>query len=396
MTPLAESFAALDYAVKPYAFEIEELMLRDPAVLSRILATDQTSKLDLPAFNRATMDGYAILADDLRDEYKLVGTVAAGESFTKKLHAGETIKIMTGAPVPEDVAKIVPVENAQAENNKIKIITWPKIPNIAWRGEDLVVGQKVLSRGTTIGAIEIANLIACGIAKVPVYKKLKIAIISTGDEIVDGIDNITFGKIMNSNGPMLKTLCEKQGFLVTMQNSISDDLAATTAIIKAATASADIVILSGGVSAGDFDYVGSALTQLKFQVHFNRLALKPGRPTTFASLANKYVFGLPGNPVAVYLTFYLFVLRAFRRMLGIAEPQQYFELPLAKNFSRRNFARTEYVPCTLNADGTLLEIDFHGSAHLAALLNCKGFFVVNQDVKTIAAGEKVRFLLLQL
>lgn len=358
---------------------------------NRVLAADQYAKLDIPPFNRSAMDGYAILPNDDSSEYHILETVAAGQVATKKLMPGTTIKIMTGAPVPPGTAKVVPIEQVTENQGKITIPQMPRATNISPQGEDIKCGSMILAAGTMLGPIEIANLIAVGITEVAVYQMPKIALISTGDEIVTDPKNLQPGKIMDSNGPMLQALCKKHGLPIQLITKVKDDYQSTVETLRCASEQAAIVILSGGVSVGDFDYVTKAIAALGFTLHFNKLAIKPARPTTFASKDNKLIFGLPGNPAAVFLAFYLFVMRALKNMLHVKLTDDYLYLPLAQDFQRKSADRLEFVPAALQSDGTILPLKFHGSAHLVALLACKGFFVINQGVEKIAAQERVKF-----
>lgn len=392
MISLTESLKIIDSICQPLEKTPESIATI--AAYGRVLAADQKSLLDIPPFDRSAMDGYAILRGDNSPAYRILETVAAGEIATTQLFPGTTIKIMTGAPVSNGVGKVVPIENVIIRDGKIAIKHESRSNNISPRGEDIKTGDTLLKAGTVLGAAEIANLIAIGITEVPVYKKMQVAIISTGDEIVENFSEVTPGKIMNSNGPMLQVLCQQFGIDVSYVAKVKDDSAATLAAINQATSMADMVILSGGVSVGDFDYVNQALRAAGFTIHFDKIAIKPGRPTTFGSKENKLVFGLPGNPVAVFLTFYLFVLRAMRNILNIRARVDWLHLPLAQEFVRKSADRFEFVPCDLLANGTLMPLEFHGSAHLAALLKCEGFFVVEQGIKKILVNERVRFFFL--
>jgi|GEM_PF-2262446 len=383
--------------------------------LNCILAETQFSQLNLPSFDKSSMDGYAILASDRRagiSKYQLIETVAAGNSAKKTLQPGTTIKIMTGAPTPLGTGIIVPIEMTKSINdndgghNEIEVIAWPHSNNIYLCGEDVKRDSKILERGTILSPAAIANLVACGITSVPIYRKLRIAIITTGDEIVDDVAAITDAKIMNSNGPMLTSLCSKYGFKITINSKIPDDYDATVNGINKALDLADIILLSGGVSTGDFDFVTKALLAANLKIHFNRVAIKPGKPVTFASNIDingdttKLIFGLPGNPVAAYLTFHLLVLRAISKILNAIGPELLPKfnntLPLAQDFKRSSLQqveRTEYIPCYITPDGTLMPLKYHGSAHLAVLLECNGFFIVASGITTITAGDKVPFVL---
>lgn len=243
-----------------------------------------------------------------------------------------------------------------------------------------------------LGSLEIANLIAVGISDVEVFRPVRIAILVTGNEIVDSPDKLEPGKIMNSNGPMLEALCRRYSFDVIMNTIVPDNRDATISAIHEALGNADIVLLSGGVSVGDFDFVVDAMKQVGLKVHFNRLAVKPGKPMTFACSDEKPAFGLPGNPVAVFLMFHLFVLQAARLMADMKLKVHYITLPLACDFHRRKIERMSFLPCQLTPEGMLKPVEYHGTAHLLALLDCSGFFVIPKGVAEIYAGEKVNYL----
>jgi len=358
--------------------------------LNRVVAVPQRSNLDLPPFNKSAMDGYAILADDAHQEYCLLETVAAGSVSQQKLRSGAVIKIMTGAPVPDNAAKVIPVELAKEHNGKVSFVAQDNARHICMQGEDVRCGDIIMPSSTLLGSVEIANLISCGIKQIEVYRKPKIAIISTGNEIVDDMEKLIPGKIMNSNGPMLKTLCDQFNYEVVLYQTVVDDLDDTIKVLDAALRAADIIIFSGGVSVGDFDYVTKAIEHAGLKTYFNRVAIKPGKPTTFAAGENKLIFGLPGNPVAVYLTFHLFVRRAINLMNKSKVNLNYVSLPLQTDFVRRKTERTEFVPCKLNANMEIQPIEYHGSAHLSALLQADGFFVVPKGIKQINVQENAQ------
>ena len=155
----------------------------------------------------------------------------------------------------------------------------------------------------------------------------------------------------------------------------------------------DIVILSGGVSVGDFDFVADAINHLSLKVHFTKVAVKPGKPVTFATSGQKSVIGLPGNPVSVYLMFHLFVLRTARLMSGLSLDDKYLQMPIAHDYKRKRAQRFAFIPCKLNNNGTVEQLNYHGSAHLQALLDSDGFFAVPKNIESLSAGDNVEFLL---
>ncbi|MEA1950390.1 MAG: molybdopterin molybdotransferase MoeA [Planctomycetota bacterium] len=386
-----DALAIVDRFMSEMSVAREKLALRD--AVGRTLAENQLSRLELPPFNKSAMDGYAILEGDSRDKYEVhPQTIMAGDARQPALRPGLAVKVMTGAPVPEGAGRVIPVENATVANKCIQITRPSKPTHICQRGEDVRPGDVVVRAGTTLGAVEIANLIGCGITEVDVYRPVRLAVLSTGDEIVDEPGQLSHGKIMNTNGPMLIMLARRFSMDVVMEESIPDDLDATVEIISNAVERSDIVALSGGVSMGDYDFVGSALAKAGMKTHFNKVSIKPGRPLTFATAPGKTIFGLPGNPVSVHVMFHLFVLRAVARMCGGRSPLREVELLLGAAFRRRKAERVEYVPACLADDGTVAAVDYHGSAHLTALTESDGFFVVPAGTSELAAGERVVFL----
>lgn len=389
MILLDDALAIVDTNTASITIDNETIDVRQST--GRILAGDALSKLALPPFNKSAMDGYAVMKGDDRDEYKVLEFIAAGSVPTIPLKPGTASKVMTGAPVPEGTGKVIMVEFTEQNGNTIRISRHSNESNICRMGEDIQPGEVVLKAPVTLGPLEIANLIACGISKVNVFKKIRVAILSTGDEIVDDPTKIAPGKIMNSNGPLLSGLCQKHALQITCQATVKDDRQSTADAIEAALSSSDIVILTGGVSMGDLDFVDTAMGDLGLKVHFNRLAVKPGKPMTFATAENKAIFGLPGNPISVYLMFHLFVLRTAMAIYGI-KTDELLGRPLNEDFKRKKTDRTLFAPAQITPDGEVQPIKYHGSAHLIALMKADGFFLVEKGIAEISTGNKVKFM----
>lgn len=389
MIPLEEALRILDEALADVRLPTERVPVR--SALGRVLTADQLSRLDLPPFDKSAMDGYAILPDDEREEYRLLETVAAGQVGTTELAPGCAVKVMTGAPVPSGAGRVIMVEHAEEHGDAIRVTRPSGSANICWTAEDIKTGDLIMTAGTPLASWDLANLVSCGITDVEVARRARMAIISTGGEIVDDPELLTRGKIMNANGPLLTGLAAEHGIEVAGERGVSDDRAAIASAIDAAFSRADIVVLSGGVSAGDFDFVIEALGDVGLPVHFSRVAVKPGKPMTFASTRGRMAFGLPGNPVSVYLTFHLFVLRAVALISGASPNPRVFSLAISEDFERRKVERTEYVPGRLTREGRVRPLEYHGSAHLTALTRADGFFVVPAGVAELAAGEQVDF-----
>ena len=363
--PLDDALGIVDRAISDSTISSRKVAVRDG--FGQMLAADQLSKLHLPPFDKASMDGYAVLDGDVRDAYKVLETVMAGSTPTASLQAGAAVKVMTGAPVPSGAGRVIPIEHVRRQADSIEVIRQTNDRNICPQGEDVRAGDVILRAGSRLGPLEIANLISCGITEVDVFRPIRLAVLSTGDEIVDDPRDLGPGKIMNANGPMLALLGRRFSMEIVMEKSIPDRLDATVEAISSALECADLVLLSGGVSVGDYDFVGAALADAGLCVHFSAVAVKPGRPLTFATRPGAAVFGLPGNPVSVYVMFHLFVLRAAARMCGSPWTAREITLGLGREFRRRKSDRVEYVPCRIGDDGTLIPVEFHGSAHLTAL-----------------------------
>ena len=386
-----EALSIVDREVSEMTVSQHKIAVRD--AVGRTLAEDQLSRLQLPPFDKSAMDGYAVLEDDTRDRYDVhPETILAGSGRQPALRPGTAVKVMTGAPVPEGAGRVIPVEDVRDSGGTIEITRLTNDRHICLQGEDARVGDVVAAAGTRLGVLEIANLIGCGITEVDVYRPIRMAVLSTGNEIVDDPAKLAHGKIMNINGPMLAMLGRRFSMDVVLEESIPDSLQATVDTILTAVERADIVAISGGVSVGDYDFVGTALADAGLKTHFSSVGIKPGRPLTFAMGPDVAVFGLPGNPVSVNVMFYVFVLRAAALMSGRRWPLREIKLALGSGFSRRKAERDEYVPARLDDDGLLWPVEFHGSAHLMALSESDGFFIVPVGVSELAAGEQAVFL----
>lgn len=365
--------------------------------IGRTVVEDCKSILDLPPFDKSAMDGYAVLANDEREEYKLLEVIPAGSIGKRKLEPGTTVKVMTGAAVPEGAGRVIMVEDTKEVDGKVHIISdsGSKRTNVCQKGEDIRSGDLILKAPAVLGVLEVANLISAGITEVKVTRPICVSILSTGDEIVDSVEHLKPGKIMNSNGPMLEALCRENNLKVVDSKIVPDDYETTVSTIKAALGKADIVLISGGVSVGDFDFVCDAMAETGLKVHFSSVAIKPGKPMTFATAEEKVALGLPGNPVSVYMMFHLFVLRAAYLITGRKFKLRSTSLPIEKSYKRRRSERVSFVPARLTCKGSIEPVEYHGSAHLSALLDSDGFFVVPEGITQLSAGDNVNFTILR-
>jgi len=388
--PADEALAELDRALAGRRVPTETVPLGQ--AMGRVLAEDAVSVLDLPPFDKSAMDGYALLAGDRRQAYRILETVGAGEVPGCALAPGTAIKVMTGAPVPDGAGWVVPVEHTEVDGETLRVTREPSKSNICRHGEDVRAGDVLLRAGRTLRDVDVANLVGSGLTRVSVSRRVRLAVLSTGDEIVDCPSRLGPGKIMNVNGPMLCMLAERHGMEVVVTRSLPDEREATLASLRAAADKADLVVLSGGVSVGDFDYVLESFARADMTVRFARVGIQPGRPTTLAVGPGGVALGLPGNPVSSFVMFHLFVLRAAAALTGARYELREICLPLKGAFSRRKTERRLYVPGRLTADGRVEPLEYHGSAHLMAVSRSDGFFVVPAGTASLADAQTVTFV----
>jgi molybdopterin molybdotransferase len=389
MLQLDDAIAVVERTLAPMALQRTTVPVGE--ALGHTLAADQYARLDLPPFDKSAMDGFALpLGEATR--YRVRQTLAAGSSPTGQLGPETAVKVMTGAPVPAGTARVVRVELVRQQGDWIEVLRHDRDTNVCPQGQDVRHGDLVLAAGTRITPADVGNLVAAGIVAVEVRRRIRLAIFTTGEEITDDPRTLRPGMIMDSNGPLLAALAARWGLEVVVQRRLGDDRRQTAEAIVAAFDAADLVVLTGGVSVGDFDFVAPALVDAGLTLHFQSVAIKPGKPVTFASAGRRAAVGLPGNPVAAFLGFHMFVLRAAARLAGTPWPVRVLRLPLGAETRRRNAERREYRPARLDDEGRVVPLEFHGTAHLAALRDAEGLFAVPRDCQWIGAGEQVEFL----
>lgn len=343
----------------------EKVPLKD--TVGRVLAEDIVADTDLPPFDRSQMDGYAVRVADVKNSpvsLKIVGESAAGLGWRGTLKKGEAVRIMTGAPVPlgADAVQKIELSRERATDGgaeQVEIIEQvSKGKYIISKGLEVRRGDTVIRSGAAITANMLAALAAFGYHKVKVARRPRVAILATGSEIVAVNKKPRKDQIRNSNSAALGAMLEGLRIDAEILPTVGDDLAGLTSSIDAAAKRADIVIITGGVSVGKYDLTKAALGDIDAKIHFEKIELRPGKPTVFASRNKTYFFGLPGNPVSVAVTFALFVRRAVLLMQAANEsalPTGYAVLETAVKASKE---RDSYLPATLatSSDGHLLAV----------------------------------------
>ena len=367
------------------------------AAWSRVLRAAAVSDRDLPPFHRAAMDGFAVRSADAAEpgaRLRVTGEVRAGEWPDRAVATGEAVRIMTGAPVPEGADAVIQVERTTTAASDVFIETAvTQGQNIVPRGSEARVGAILLNEGVRISAAHLAVLASVGVAEPVVSRRPRVAVIVTGDEVVDPSARPSAAQIRNANGPALLAAIHEAGGAGTDFGIVSDDPAKTRAAIERALDERyDAIVLSGGVSAGDFDFVEGALGELGFTLHVTAVRVKPGAPFVFGTRGDTLVFGLPGNPVSAQVTFELFARPALLKMQGaIALDRPLLEAELDGALSNRS-NRRNYLPVrvTRAADGLHAQpIRTQGSGDTAAHSLAHALAVLEPERTNAAAGERV-------
>lgn len=375
----------------------EKIALR--SALGRILDEDIRSPINVPSHTNSAVDGYAFVHSDLAAAgtaaLRVIGTAWAGRPFNGHVHAGECIRIMTGAAVPAGADTVVMQENVRIENNMIRIGTALKEgENIRAAGEDLATGQVALTSGKQIMPPELGLLASIGLGEVSVRRRIRVAFFSTGDELRSIGQPITEGQIYDSNRYTLYGMLTRLAVDIQDMGVIRDDRDAIKKAFIEASENADVVITSGGVSVGEADYVKETLEALG-EIGFWQIAMKPGRPLAFGRVRNAKFFGLPGNPVSVMVTFYQFVEPALRRMMGQTGTHAgmtIFQVRCVSRFQKRP-GRTEFQRAVLERDvsGDVIvrATGQQGSGILRSMSEGNCFVILPQDSETVEPGTIV-------
>jgi molybdopterin molybdotransferase len=356
--------------------------------LGRILAEDVQSDIDMPPFDKSAVDGYACKKEDIDSELKIVEVVQAGQTPLKEIQKGECTQIMTGAPVPKGSDTIVMVEHVSVKDEIVSVVEKGKKDNISFKAEDVNVGQTVLQKNIRIKPQHIAIFSSVGYTDVLVYEKVKVAVISTGDELVEPDEKPGVSKIRNSNGHQLVAQIEQMGAIAKNYGIAKDTEEDTFDIVTKALSENDVVLLSGGVSMGEFDFVPGVLMKAGIEILFDSLAVKPGKPTTFGIAERKRCFGLPGNPVSSFIQFELLVKPLLYGMMGMINMEKDISMPMAEDYCRKRASRKAYMPITVE-NGLVKPIEYHGSAHIHALSFADGIISIPIGVACLKKGEMV-------
>ncbi len=356
----------------------------------RILAADVTADRDLPPFNRSAMDGFACRKADLGGDLRITASVAAGEMPSHTIAPGECTRIMTGAPVPAGADIVVQFELTDTvAENVIHCRELPHRSNIAAVGEDLRQGDVLLPRGTLLDHRHIGTLASCGRVELEVARRPLAAIITTGDELVEPDQQPAPAQIRNSNASQLQAQLAATGTASRYYGIIPDTPEAIAGTLERGRRECDLLLFSGGVSMGDFDHVPAVLREGGLEILFEQVRIKPGKPTTVTVGEDIVCFGLPGNPVAVFMVFERLVKPFLYQMMGHDYRERVLSLRLADTYQRKHALREAWIPVRVVENGYAEIIKYHGSGHFHALTVADGYLTVPAGVESIPGGTEV-------
>lgn len=358
--------------------------------VNRVLAEDARSDMNMPPYIKSAMDGFACRREDLGQRLEVVEVLKAGQIPVRTIGSGECAKIMTGGMVPEGADCVIMIEKTRpVDTSSIEFIGESTTDNVCLIGEDIREGEVVVTAGTRLKPQHIAMLASVGCVLPNVSRKPRVAIIATGDELVEPGVKPDISQIRSSNSHQLLAQVLGAGAIPRYYGIARDTDESLDATLKLAVSECDVVMLSGGVSMGDFDLVPGIMKANGFNILFDEIAVQPGKPTTFAVSERVWCVGLPGNPVATFSQFELLVKPFLYRLMGHEFKPPMLLLPMAKTHTRERFARESWFPAKITPEGAVLPCEFHGSAHVDSLCEADCLGTMPAGIASLSEGEKV-------
>jgi len=367
----------------------EKVDLRN--ALRRILAEDVFSDISMPPFNKSAMDGFACRKSDIKNLLQVVEEIPAGTIPVKTVGENQCARIMTGAMVPEGADFVIMKEDIEEiASDFVRCTRETSRSNICYTGEDVKSGDLVLNKGDVISPAHIAILASVGCMDPMVCKQPTMAIISTGDELVEPDGKPGLSKIRNSNSYQLMAQNQQLGITPDYLGIIADDENSVKNILTMALEKYDVTIISGGVSIGDFDFVPKILNELKVNIRVHGMDVRPGKHLLFGERTNHYVFGMPGNPVSSFVQFEVLVKPFLHTLMGKTDDEAFLHLPIEEDYLRKKGDQLVFVPVSLTKQGTACPLEYHGSAHIHAYSFAQGIMEIPKGISLIKKGETVR------
>ncbi len=365
------------------------------SALGYVLFEDVVSLINMPPFRQSAMDGYALNLHNSKT-YSIIGEVKAGDNYNPTLKTGEAVRIFTGAPVPDSANAVVMQEKTSLDNDTLFIESQVNLnDNIRPLGEQILDGQIALTEGTKLFSAGIAYLTSLGITKVKVYKKPSIAIVVTGNELAEAGENLQYGQIYESNAIMLSIALKQLGYDKVSIHKVEDNYDSTFQLLNVVINQHDVVLVSGGISVGDYDFVGKALNELDVEELFYKVNQKPGKPLFFGKKEDKIIFALPGNPAAALSCFYMYVLLAIEKIIG----NNNFSLHKTKATSTSDFIkkgeRAQFLKAIYH-EGVVEILEGQNSSMLHTFALANAMVYLSETATSINKEDEVEVILLPI
>ena len=376
----------------PYRLPAETVSLAEAA--GRVLAADVYSPSDDPPFDKSAMDGYALGGGtgEQGAVYQVAGTAAAGDVYSGLLGPGQAVRIMTGAKLPSGTEAVIRREYTEEKDGIMKVLTRETQSNIIKQGENFRKGHLLLSK-RLLTARHAGILASVGISRIRAAARPRVGIITTGAEIREAGKETGDGLIFNSNGPMLAAMIPGDGGLPINYGIVDDDAASLNPALRKALGECNVILFTGGVSMGDFDLVPETVENAGTEVLFYKVAIRPGMPVLFGRKDNVFIFGLPGNPVSVFVTYEIFVRELLAVISGTELTPVTVSGRLSETVSRKNAEREEYRPGRCDK-GIITPLSFRGSSHLHALADANCLYRFDQGTSILEKDSEIHVRLL--
>ncbi|MFC2081036.1 gephyrin-like molybdotransferase Glp [Bacteroidota bacterium] len=360
----------------------------------KVLAEDIVSDTDMPPFNKSAMDGFACRKGDISSSLEIIETIPAGRLPEKKIQPGTCSRIMTGAPVPDGADCVIMVEyTEEVGKDRIRFTGEMIHHNICFRGEDIKKGDVLLRKGLIIGSAEIAVMASAGYSRVSVSRQPVVGIAATGNELYPPGQELPEGAIRDSNSHQLQAQVRETGLKTINRGIVKDTREEISSVLAELGKKTDVILLTGGVSVGDFDLVPEQLEKAGYRKIFHKVAIKPGMPLWFGLKNGIYCFGLPGNPVSTFVQFEYVIKPFLYALMGAEFKSLIIEMPLLKEVKRKKSDRDSIIPVRVLKDG-VSPIEYHGSAHINAIPEAEGFIMLRAGTTHLKKGEKIDVRLL--
>lgn len=360
-----------------------------------VLSKDVLSPIDMPPFRQAAMDGYALRLHDTV-AYTIVGEIRAGDGKHPVLQLGEAVRIFTGAPVPDTADAVIMQESVRVEKRILKVEKPVSAgENIRPLGAQVKKGEIALSRGTKLSPAGIGFLASLGIAKIPVFKKPAVAIVSTGDELIESHQRLTRGKIYESNSPMLLRALTNLGYSDVPVFKVGDDAQKTRDVLDGVIREREVVLITGGISVGDCDFVGKALRALGVETVFYKVRQKPGKPLLFGKKGSTLVFALPGNPASALTCFYIYACPALRKMAGETDFQLGKTIKRSASSFVKKVGRAQFLKAVCQGDEVRI-LQGQSSAVLQSFASANALVYMPETASEIKPNAGVEVIVLPI